>query len=538
GARADGTVPLGRPLRNTRAYVLDDRLRPVPPGTTGELYLAGAGLATGYLGRPALTAARFLPDPFSPAGHRMYRTGDLASWSRDGVLRFHGRTDDQVKIRGHRVELGEVEAVLGGHPEVTAAAVAVHDRGADDRRLVGYVTPHDADLDAVGAHLTRHLPDSMVPARLLALDRLPLGVNGKLLRDRLPEPDWAAATGAEPPRDLREDLMCRQFADVLGVPRAGPEDNFFELGGHSLLAARLTERVHAVLGLAPTLRNVFEAPTPAALSRLLDGPPTASTPAHLVPFRATGAAAPVFCVHPLTGMSWSYTGLLRHIGRRHPVHGIQAEGAGGVADLPGTIEEMAERYLRLLRTVRPSGPYHLVGWSFGGLVAHAMAVRLRELGEPEGTLFLVDAVAATGAGPAEPIDEHRVHRMLLTAAGCEDDRLAPQTLDFATVSALLRREGSLFARLTEDDIARVVAVSRHNDALLSAYRPPRYAGATTYIEAAGEPGRTVPAHELWRPYAGGELTVAHVDAPHHHMMRPPHVDAVGVQLTEALGRTR
>ncbi|MEE4598027.1 alpha/beta fold hydrolase [Streptomyces sp. DSM 41524] len=302
-------------------------------------------------------------------------------------------------------------------------------------------------------------------------DHLPLGVNGKLPRDQLPEPDWAAATGAEPPRDLGEDLMCRQFAEVLDVPRVGPEDNFFELGGHSLLAARLTERVRAVLGLAPALRNVFEAPTPAALSRPLDGPPTASAPAHLVPFRATGAAAPVFCVHPLSGMSWSYAGLLRHIGRHHPVHGIQAEGAGGVADLPGTIEEMAERYLRLLRTVRPSGPYHLVGWSFGGLVAHAMAVRLRELGEPEGTLFLVDAVAATGAGPAEPIDEHRVHRLLLTAARFDDDRLAPQTLDFTTVSALLRREGSLFARLTEDDIARVIAVSRHDDALLRAYPP-------------------------------------------------------------------
>ncbi|GAA1290339.1 hypothetical protein GCM10009579_63510 [Streptomyces javensis] len=540
GARTDGTVPLGRPLRNTRAYVLDGRLRPVPPGTRGELYLAGAGLATGYLGRPGLTAARFLPDPFGPAGRRMYRTGDLASWSREGVLRFHGRTDDQVKIRGHRVELGEIEAVLGGHPQVTAAAVAVHDRSADDRRLVGYVTPEDVDLGAVGAHLARHLPDYMVPARLLTLDRLPLGVNGKLLRDQLPEPDWAAATGAEPPRDLREDLMCRQFAEVLDVPRLGPEDNFFELGGHSLLAARLTERVRAVLGLAPALRNVFEAPTPAALSRLLDGPPTASAPApaHLVPFRATGAAAPVFCVHPLTGMSWSYAGLLRHIGRHHPVHGIQAEGAGGVADLPGTIEEMAERYLRLLRTVRPSGPYHLVGWSFGGLVAHAMAVRLRELGEPEGTLFLVDAVSATGAGPAEPIDEHRVHRLLLTAAGFDDDRLAPETLDFTTVSALLRREGSLFARLTEDDIARVIAVSRHNDALLRAYRPARYAGATTYIEAAGEPRRSAPSHELWRPYAGGELTVGHVDARHHQVMQPQHVDAVGVQLTEALGRAR
>ncbi|MBI0294608.1 hypothetical protein JBE04_09000, partial [Streptomyces sp. PRKS01-29] len=283
---------------------------------------------------------------------------------------------------------------------------------------------------------------------------------------------------------------------------------------------------------------VFEAPTPAALSRLLDGPPTASAPAHLVPFRAAGTAAPVFCVHPLSGMSWSYAGLLRHVGRHHPVHGIQAEGPGGVADLPGTIEEMAERYLRLLRTIRPSGPYHLVGWSFGGLVAHAMAVRLRELGEPEGTLFLVDTVAATGTGPAEPIDEHRVYRVLLTAAGLDDERLAPQALDFTTVSALLRREGSLFARLTEDDIARVIAVSRHNDALLRAYRPPRYAGSTTYIEAAGEPRPSAPTHELWRPYAGGELTVGHVDARHHQVMQPQHVDAVGVQLTEALGRAR
>ncbi|MGY5127199.1 amino acid adenylation domain-containing protein [Streptomyces nigrescens] len=538
GRVASATVPLGRPLWNTRCYVLDARLRPVPPGVTGELYVAGAGVATGYLHRPALTATRFVPDPFGPAGTRMYRTGDLASWTADGVLHFHGRTDDQVKIRGHRVELGEIEAVLARHEDVDAAAVAVHDRKADDRRLVGYVVPADADLRAVGAHLARHLPDYMVPTRLLALDRLPLSANGKLLRDRLPEPDWASAGDSPPPENLREHLMCELFAEVLDLPRVGPADHFFELGGHSLLAARLTDRVRTVLGLEPTIRNVFEAPSPAALSRLLDRASPQSAPAHLVPFRTGGPAAPVFCVHPLSGISWLYSGLLRHIDRDHPVYGIQAEGPGGVADLPDTIEAMAERYLGLLRSVRPSGPYHLVGWSFGGLVAHAMAVRLHELGEPAGSLFLVDTIADTEAEPEQPIDDQRIFRVLLTAAGLDAERFASAELDFATVSALLHQEGSVFARFTEDDIGRVIAVSRHNYGLARAYRPPRYPGDTTYIEAAANTPRRVPHHDLWRPHVGGDLTIGHASAPHHRVLQPQHVAEVGVQLRDLLRRLR
>ncbi|WP_167538389.1 amino acid adenylation domain-containing protein [Streptomyces albofaciens] len=538
GRAATGWVPLGRPLWNTRCHVLDTRLRPVPPGVTGELYLAGAGVATGYLHRPGLTATRFVPDPFGPAGHRMYRTGDLASWTADGVLRFHGRTDDQVKIRGHRIELGEIEAVLTRHEDVEAAAVAVHDRSADDRRLVGYVTPAEADLRSVGAHLARHLPDYMTPARLVALDRLPLSANGKLLRDRLPEPDWARAGDPPPPESPREQLMCGLFADVLGLPRVGPGDNFFELGGHSLLAARLTDRVRTVLGLEPTVRNVFEAATPSALSQLLEEAPPDNAPAHLVPFRAGGPAAPVFCVHPLSGISWLYAGLLRHIDREHPVYGIQSEGPGGLSDLPGTVEAMAERYVGLLRSVRPRGPYHLVGWSFGGLVAHAMAVRLHELGEPAGALFLVDAVAGAAIGPREPIDDQRVFRVLLTAAGLDDERCAAAGLDFAAVSSLLRREGSVFARFTEDDIARVIAVSRHNDELARAYRPPVYPGDTTYVEAVAHTPPPVAHHALWRPHVGGELTVGHTTARHHRVMQPQHVDEVGVQLGDLLRRRR
>ncbi|WP_326692090.1 amino acid adenylation domain-containing protein [Streptomyces sp. NBC_01795] len=537
GRATAATVPLGRPLWNTRCYVLDARLRPVPPGVPGELYLAGAGVATGYLHQAALTATRFVPDPFGPAGHRMYRTGDLASWTADGVLCFHGRTDDQVKIRGHRVELGEIEAVMSRHEEVDTSAVAVHDRSADDRRLVGYVTPAGADLSSVGAHLARHLPDHMVPARLLALDRLPLSTNGKLLRDRLPEPDWAAP-GGMPPENLREHLMCELFAEVLDVPRAGPGDNFFELGGHSLLAARLAERVRTVLGLEPSVRNVFEAATPAALSRLLGQAPAESAPAHLVPFRTGGTAAPVFCVHPLSGLSWLYSGLLRHIDRDHPVYGIQAEGPDGVAALPDTVEAMAEHYLGLLRSVRAEGPYHLVGWSFGGLVAHAMAVRLHELGEPAGSLFLVDTVAGTDTGPEEHIDDQRVFRVLLTAAGLDDHHFAAADLDFDTVSSLLHREGSVFARFTGDDIGRVIEVSRHNDRLMRAYRPPRYPGDTTYIEAAADAPRRASHHDLWRPHVGGELTVGHTAAPHHRVMQPQHVDRIGAQLRDLLRRPR
>ncbi|WP_234365834.1 amino acid adenylation domain-containing protein [Streptomyces albireticuli] len=538
GREVGATVPLGRPLWNTRCYVLDARLRPVPPGVTGELYLAGAGVATGYLHRPALTATRFVPDPFGPEGHRMYRTGDLASWTSDGVLRFHGRTDDQVKIRGHRVELGEIEAVLARHEDVDAAAVAVHDRKADDRRLVGYVVPAGADLRSVRAHLAAHLPDYMLPTRLVGLDELPLSPNGKLLRDRLPEPDWAPAGDPAPPENLDEHWMCGLFADVLDLPRVGPRDNFFELGGHSLLAARLTDRVRTVLGLEPTIRNVFEAATPAALTRLLNraSPETGAT--HLVPFRTGGPAAPVFCAPPLSGISWLYAGLLRHIDRDHPVYGIQAEGPGGVSDLPGSVEAMAERYVDLMRSVRPRGPYHLVGWSFGGLVAYAMAVRLHELGEPAGSLCLVDTAADAAAAPEEPIDDQRVHRVLLTAAGLDDARWAATDLDFATVSALLRREGSVFARFTEDEIRRVVAVSRHHDKLARAYRPPRYPGDATYIEATGDGPRRVPNHELWRPRFGGDLTVGYVSARHYRAMQPQHVHEVGIQLRDLLRRQR
>ncbi|MGW0893102.1 amino acid adenylation domain-containing protein [Saccharopolyspora sp. NPDC002578] len=511
-------VPLGNPLWNTGCHVLDRWLNPVPPGVVGELYLAGRGVATGYLHRTALTAHRFVADPFGPPGTRMYRTGDLASRDGDGVLRFHGRDDDQIKIRGHRVELGEIEAVLTEHPQVRAAAVAVHDHDAHDRRLVGHLVAPGADLDSVRAHLADRLPAYMVPSRLLTTPELPLSHNGKLLRDRLPDPGREVVE-PEPAGTAAQQAMCAVFADVLGVARVGHRENFFALGGHSLLAVRLVDRVEAEFGVRPHIRDVFAAATPADLERVLG---TAGPAGHLVPLRTGGDAPPVVCVHPLSGLAWLYSGLLAHLDPAHPVYGLQGLGAGGVADLPGDVDAMAERYLAELREVHPEGPYHLVGWSFGGLVAHAMAARL---GTEAGQLCLIDPPLGGGATDDDSLDLQRIHRVLLTSIGRDDD--VPRS--FAEVSAALRQEGSALAELTEQDIADLVEVSRHNASLLPGHRPGHHTGPTVHIGTPDGPGP-----QRWRPHLDGPFTTYRLDHPHHLVMQPRHVGELGAILRDHL----
>nr|BAX89998.1 Non-ribosomal peptide synthetase [Kibdelosporangium sp. AK-AA56] len=262
-----GPVPIGRPMWNTRAYVLDERLHPVPPGVVGELYVAGAQVTRGYLGRPWLTAERFVADPFAElfgeAGERMYRTGDRVVRRRDGVLELRGRADHQLKVRGLRIEPGEVEAVLAAHPAVMQAAVAVR-----DKRLVGYLTAAATlDVAEVRAHAATRLPEQMVPEVLLVLDVLPLTPNGKLDRAALPTPDTAARSDGRAPASDREELFCRLFAQVLGRERVGADDGFFELGGDSILSIQLVSRVLAS-GLRITPRDVFEQQSPAGIARV------------------------------------------------------------------------------------------------------------------------------------------------------------------------------------------------------------------------------------------------------------------------------
>ncbi|MFE9860986.1 amino acid adenylation domain-containing protein, partial [Streptomyces sp. NPDC005780] len=256
------TVTIGRPLTNTQVYVLDDHLQPVPPTVPGELYIAGTGVARGYLKRPGLTAERFVADPFGPAGTRMYRTGDIARWTQDGNLEYLRRADDQVKIRGHRIELGEIETVLTGFDTITQAAVIVR-----DDRLIAYLTGNSPDTAAIRNHVAQALPDYMVPAAFVTLDTLPLTANGKLDRKTLPDPEFTGTTQSRAPRTPQEEILCGLFADILGLERIGIDDSFFDLGGDSIRSLQLVSQAIRE-GIVFAVKDVFEQRTVAGLASI------------------------------------------------------------------------------------------------------------------------------------------------------------------------------------------------------------------------------------------------------------------------------
>ncbi|HEV3049057.1 MAG TPA: condensation domain-containing protein, partial [Longimicrobium sp.] len=287
----DGRVPIGRPIANTRTYVLDAVLRPQPAGVPGELFIGGHGVTRGYLGRPGLTAERFVPDAFSAdPGARLYRTGDRARWTAEGVLEFLGRLDAQVKVRGFRIEPGEIEAVLRRHPAVVECAVVARTAGAGDTRLVAYVVGA-AEADALRAHVGRSLPDYMVPSAFVSLDALPLTPNGKLDRKALPAPELAPAEEKYvAPRTPVEEVLVGIWAEVLRLDRVGVEESFFELGGHSLLATRVVSRVRELFAVELPLRALFEGPTVAELARRVEEMRRAELPVlpPLVPTERTG----------------------------------------------------------------------------------------------------------------------------------------------------------------------------------------------------------------------------------------------------------
>jgi acyl-coenzyme A synthetase/AMP-(fatty) acid ligase len=263
-------LPIGAPIWNTQVYVLDTALRPVAPGVTGELYLAGTQLARGYLGQTALTANRFVACPFGAPGTRMYRTGDVVRWSQDGQVEYIGRSDFQVKIRGFRIELGEIEQALTGHPDVDSAVAVVREDRADDQRLVAYVVPAGdpagLDVTALTELAREHLPEYMVPSAIVPLAELPKTASGKLDRNALPAPDRTEAAAGRGPRDHNEEVLCRLFAELLGVEEVGIDIDFFEHGGHSLLATRLVGRIRGELGVDVKVTTVFRSPTVAELA--------------------------------------------------------------------------------------------------------------------------------------------------------------------------------------------------------------------------------------------------------------------------------
>ncbi|HEX7241899.1 MAG TPA: amino acid adenylation domain-containing protein, partial [Longimicrobiaceae bacterium] len=404
--RGGAQVCVGRPVANTRAYVLDARLRPVPTGVVGELYLAGGGLARGYASRPELTAERFLPDPFGPAGTRMYRVMDRVRWTAGGELEYFGRTDFQVKVRGFRIELGEIETALESHPGVHRAVAVVREDAPGDRRIVAYVVPAGEAVPAVElrAHLAGRVPEYMLPAAFVVLEELPLTGSGKTDRRALPAPEWVSGETYLAPRDALEARLAALWEELLDASPIGVRDDFFALGGHSLLAVRLLARVEQLTGTQLPVAALFAAPTVEGMAAALRGGEAREGSSTRVPIRTEGAARPLFFVHAAGGNVLGYAELARHLGPGQPFHAFRSWGLEAGEVPHGTVEEMAAEYLAELRAVQPEGPYRLGGWSMGGVVAFEMARQAEAAGDAVELLVLVDP-SATGEGEERPLSD-------------------------------------------------------------------------------------------------------------------------------------
>ncbi|MCF3960124.1 non-ribosomal peptide synthetase [Streptomyces fuscigenes] len=545
-AAADRPV-LGPPVTGTRAYLLDTALRPVPAGVAGDLYLAGDSLAFGYLNRPGETARSFLPDPFRPGGGRMYRTGDRARRASDGALLFAGRGDTQVKIRGFRVEPDEVAAVLETCTAVARAVVVPQDTGTGPR-LAAYLVPADppgdtlppeaeAILEAAREHVTDALPEYMLPTAWAVVGDIPLTPSGKLDRHALPEPTASVRTGTgrTSPRTPREDVLCTLFAETLGIEKVTIDDDFFALGGHSLLATRLIGRVRAVLGVDVSIRSIFEAPTVARLAaRLADGADDDPL-ATLLPLRTTGERPPLFCVHPATGLAWTYGGLLPHLDADQPVYGLQVPNLDGTSPLPDTLSALAARYVSELRSVQPHGPYHLLGWSFGGNIVHEVAVQLQEAGERVALLTILDAFPVAPRDDLDRADRDTMFRALLANLGLEGDLLTdPQPLDITHVRDHFRAIGSPMGSLEPATLEAMVDSFIAQARLMRSFTPRPFHGPVLFFTATeGRPADQFPL-SLWDPYITGHIENHDVPFAHARMFQPAARAQIGPTVAAAL----
>jgi amino acid adenylation domain-containing protein len=506
--RDDGrqVVPIGRPIANVTVHVLDSDRQPVPVSVPGELYLGGVGLALGYHGDPDLTAQRF---PHTEHG-RLYRTGDLVRHLPGGELEYLGRLDDQVKIRGLRIELGEIEAVLHGHESVRDCAVIV-----TDEVLVGCVVPVAADsgLDtaALRAFVAERLPKYMVPQVWVEVLGIPLSANGKVDRKALAGLVRSGRTAVRqyrpPGNDVERELVAL-WEDVLAARPIGIDDTFAELGGHSLVALRLVAAIRRRFDRSVPLGELLNGGSVAKLATLLgrqvDVP---GDSAVLFPLRAQGDRAPVILIHPGGGGVFCYEELARRLDPRHPVYGLAAAGLHAGAVGPASVSTLAVGYLKIVLAHQLTGPYHLVGWSFGGVVAHELARLLHDVGAPVDLLCLVDS-----AYPGQFDIDRR------------DD-----------LDALLRAEPAALAGLEPEDWEAVLGVFRHHLTAHARHRPMVYPGDAVFVQ--GDENNAHGSAELWRPVIGGEFTVHRTSIRHYDLMRPPGVAALAGVINGVIGVT-
>ena len=467
-------VAIGTPMPGYDMYVLDERLELVPEGVVGEIYIAGPALARGYLGRAGLTSERFIACEFGGPGQRMYRTGDLARRRSDGAIIYLSRADDQVKIHGHRIELGEIDSAILECPGIHQSVTVTYQSTSSGTQLVSYVVldqNHQSDpINQLRAQLSLSLPSYMVPAAFMVLEQLPLTPNGKLNRRALPEINLSASQEVyRAPENSQQAVVCRLYSELTGVDLVGIDDSFFAIGGHSLLAMRLVARLRQEFGVQLPVRILFENPTPLALAPHLDSTKLASY-SPLLPFRKTGSRLPLFCVHPAGGGGSVYKNLADALGKDQPVWALQARGLEEGETFHENLDEMVTDYIAAIREVQAHGPYHLLGTSLGGLIAHEMTCRLEQQGETVAALILLDtATVQHSPGNASDSPEQRQQALLLSIGQDFGVTAESATLDNEALMTSVRdhmvRVGMIPAGTPLDDFKRLLEQSIRSSTL-------------------------------------------------------------------------
>jgi amino acid adenylation domain-containing protein len=549
--RGDGLVPIGHPMPGTRARILDERGEPVPAGIVGELYIGGSGVARGYAALPRQTAGRFVPDAQGPPGSRIYATGDRARWRRDGVIELLGRRDRQVKIRGYRVELAEVEAAIGACPGVREVGVIARKDASHGEALIALVVGKERQTpraDAIRRFLRDKLPRPMIPSHIRIVDRLARTSSGKVdrrsLADSLSE-EISTGEGLIPPRDAIEEQLAAIWEDLLQVKAVSVNDDFFDLGGHSLLAVRLAARIEERFARTIALSDLLLGATIEELAVRLRMPEERTESSLLIELRSAGAGPPLVLVHPIGGGVLCYGALVRSLDGVGPVLGIQASGVEDDAEPETDVEQMASRYVNLVRARFPEGPYFLGGWSMGGVVAFEMARQLTEAGQEVRLLFLIDCAVPRprrAFGPVE--DEESVLAFatdLARTAGRDARaelkrlrRLDPKAKQNGTIDpAILGRE--LSAEIGPLRFRRLHGVFRANRSALDSYTPRPYRGRVALIES--ESGRSwfeQAPREGWRALALGGLTAYQVTGDHYTILQQPSVERIAEFLAREI----
>ncbi|MEO0541555.1 MAG: AMP-binding protein, partial [Cyanobacteria bacterium P01_A01_bin.105] len=554
-----GELPIGRPLPNVTAHILNEQLQPVPAGTGGELHIGGAGLARGYHNLPEKTAERFIPSPFQP-GERLYKTGDRVRQRPDGMIEFLGRTDFQVKIRGFRIEPGEIEARLEQHPQIAQQIVVAREADNGNKRLVAYIVPKAGvtlEPTTVKGFLAESLPEYMVPSAFVVLAALPLTTNGKVDRRCLPEPTYDAHEGVAPATELETQLVSL-WQDILSLPSVGVTDNFFELGGYSLLVARLFNTLEQTLGYSAPHTLLFEAPTIRELAQQLETLAPAATPQHelLVPLGSGSQAPPLFLIHDADGDTSLYLNLAQRLDC--PVYGLRPRLDQQGVPHHSHLVDMATDYREAIQTVQPHGPYRLGGLCAGGVLAFEVALQLQAQGESIELLALLEApdvaaVEKTRPGLGARL-RSRFSRLTLPQLSSTLQKLIPRAWGYLAYKVSSTWQQRTTQRLNQQlrqlrsqhqPLPQAMQQLSVRDVYLFAeqdYHPAElFAGPVLLVKATDGSGPDRPYHQVyedadygWRPRMQQTMQVVQVPGGHSTMLSAAHVDAIVSVMRAAL----